>query len=316
MGFEVKDPGPFTTVQDKGRYGYQKFGVTPSGPMDVRAFRLANMLAGNPEGEGTLEFTFKGPTLVFDEDEVIAITGGDMQPFLNGQKISRYRAVEVHAGDELSFGFAAAGGCRGYIAFTGGLDIPMVMGSQSTLALKNLGGYEGRALKAGDRIGLTAPKKTLPDLARRVLPVPEYPTDEVILRVVLGPQDDAFSPEEQKKFFWYSFKVTNEYDRQGCRLEREEPVHHITDGNIISDGISFGAIQIPSTGQPVIMMADRQTVGGYTKIGNVISVDLPKIAQAKPGMKVRFVQVSIETAQELLIREQKELGEIAAKLGA
>ncbi len=316
MGFEVKDPGPFTTVQDAGRFGYQKFGVTPSGPMDTRAFQLANLLVGNPAGEGALEFTFKGPTLAFDEDEVIAITGGDMQPSLNGKKISRYRAVAVHAGDVLTFSFAAAGGCRGYIAVAGGLDIPEVMGSKSTLAQKKLGGLDGRALKAGDRIGLTAPKKNLPDLARRVLPVPEYPTDEVVLRVVLGPQDDAFSPEEQKKFFWYSFKVTNEYDRQGCRLEREEPVKHIKDGNIITDGISFGAIQVPSTGQPIIMMADRQTTGGYTKIGNVIAVDLPKLAQAKPGMKVRFVRVSIQTAQELLIREHKEIRSIAEKFGA
>ena len=147
-------------------------------------------------------------------------------------------------------------------------------------------------------------------MEKRKVPTPVYPTDEVTLRVVLGPQEDAFSEEEQRKFFWYSSKVTNEFDRQGCRLEREVPVKHLKDGNIISDGIAFGSIQVPTTGQPFIMMADRQTVGGYTKIGTVITVDLPKIAQAKPGMKIRFVQVSMELAHLLYIRELEELKQL------
>ena len=128
--------------------------------------------------------------------------------------------------------------------------------------------------------------------------------------MVLGPQDDAFSIEEQRRFFWYGFTVTGEFDRQGCRLERENPVRHIQDGNIISDGITFGSIQVPTTGQPFIMLADRQTVGGYTKIGTVITVDLPRIAQAKPGMKIRFVKVGMELAHLLYIREFEELNRL------
>ena len=314
MGILVKDPGPFTTVQDEGRFEYQQYGVTPSGPMDTKAFHIANILVGNPQGEGALEITFKGPELEFDQDNVIAVTGGDMQPSINGEKIPRYAAVAVHAGDILRFGFAAGGGCRGYIAFAGGLDIPVIMGSKSTLAAKNLGGYEGRALQKGDRIGFVAPKATLPGMEKRHCPVPVYPTDEVSLRVVLGPQEDAFSEEEQRKFFWYSSKVTSEFDRQGCRLEREVPVKHIKDGNIISDGIAFGSIQVPTTGQPFIMMADRQTVGGYTKIGTVITVDLPKIAQAKPGMKIRFIHVSMELAHLLYIRELEEMKQLEQSL--
>ena len=314
MGILVKDPGPFTTVQDEGRFEYQQYGVTPSGPMDTKAFHIANILVGNPQGEGALEITFKGPELEFDQDNVIAVTGGDMQPSINGEKIPRYAAVAVHAGDILRFGFAAGGGCRGYIAFAGGLDIPVIMGSKSTLAAKKLGGYEGRALQKGDRIGFVAPKATLPGMEKRHCPVPVYPTAEVSLRVVLGPQEDAFSEEEQRKFFWYSSKVTSEFDRQGCRLEREVPVKHIKDGNIISDGIAFGSIQVPTTGQPFIMMADRQTVGGYTKIGTVITVDLPKIAQAKPGMRVRFIHVSMELAHMLYIRELEEMKQLEQSL--
>ena len=282
--------------------------------MDARAFHIANILVGNPQGEGTLEITFKGPDLEFDQDNVIAVTGGDMQPTVNGERIPMYAAVAVHAGDVLKFGFAMGGGCRGYIAFAGGLDIPLVMGSKSTLAAKKLGGYDGRALKKGDKIGFLAPKATLPGMEKRHFPVPVYPTDEVSLRVVLGPQEDAFSEEEQRKFFWYSSKVTSEFDRQGCRLEREVPVKHIKDGNIISDGIAFGSIQVPTTGQPFIMMADRQTVGGYTKIGTVITVDLPKIAQAKPGMKVRFIHVSMELAHMLYIRELEEMKQLEESL--
>lgn len=314
MGILVKDAGPLTTVQDEGRFGYQQFGVTPSGPMDARAFHIANILVGNPQGEGTLEITFKGPELEFDQDNVIAITGGDMQPSVNGERIPMYAAVAVHAGDVLRFGFAAGGGCRGYIAFAGGLDIPLVMGSKSTLVSKKLGGYEGRALQKGDKIGFLAPKATLPGMEKRHCPVPVYPTDEITLRVVLGPQEEAFSEEEQKKFFWFDSKVTNEFDRQGCRLEREVPVKHLKDGNIISDGIAFGSIQVPTTGQPFIMMTDRQTVGGYTKIGTVITVDLPKIAQAKPGMKVRFIRVSMELAHMLYIRELEEMKQFEQSL--
>lgn len=316
MGILVKDPGPFTTVQDEGRFGYQQYGVTPSGAMDVRAFHIANILAGNPQEEGALEFTFQGPELQFDEDIVIAVTGGDMQPTLNGAALPMYTAVQVHAGDVLKFGFSRDGGSRGYLAFSGGLDIPEVMGSKSTLAAKNLGGYEGRALKQGDRIGFVTPKAVPSGMEKRHCPRPVYPQKEVCLRVVLGPQEDAFSKEEQRKFFWFPSKISGESDRQGCRLEREVPVKHIDDGNIISDGIAFGSIQVPTNGQPFIMMADRQTVGGYTKIGTVITVDLPKIAQAKPGMNVRFIQVSMELAHELYLRERRELKELEQSLNS
>lgn len=312
MGILIQEPGLFTTVQDEGRYGYQQFGVTPSGPMDARSLHIANILTGNPMGEGALEMTFQGPAIQFEEDNIIAVTGADMHPTVNGTVVPMYEAVQMHKGDVLKFQFAT-NGSRGYVAFAGGLDVPLVMGSKATLASKGLGGVEGRKLRKGDRISFVSPKTELPHMGDRHVSKPFYPSKEVVLRVVKGPQDDCFSPEEQRRFFWHSFRITNEFDRMGCRLEREEPVRHMGDGNIISDGIACGSIQVPTNGQPIIMLSDRQTVGGYTKIGTVISVDLPKLAQAKPGMQVRFIEVSLDLAQELYIREAEEM-ERAEKL--
>ena len=306
MGILIQEPGLFTTVQDEGRYGYQQFGVTPSGPMDARSFHIANLLVGNDLGEGALEMTFQGPTMKFEEANVVAVTGADMKPTLNGTPVPMYEAFVVEKDDVLKFQFAM-NGSRGYVAFAGGLDIPLLMESKSTLASKGLGGVDGRKLQKEDHIGFTAPKKELPHMESRKVAKPEFPNKEVVLRVIRGPQDDCFSEEEIRRFFWYGFKVTNEFDRMGCRLERSEPVKHLQDGNIISDGIACGSIQVPTNGQPIIMLADRQTVGGYTKIGTVISVDLSKLAQAKPGMDVRFVEVSLELAQDLYIRELEEM---------
>ena len=309
MGIQVIDPGILTTVQDGGRIGYQQYGVTPSGPMDERAFALANLLTGNQAGTEELEMTFAGGRYKFDTDAVIALTGADMKPQINGEPIPMYQAVSVHAGDELALGFAEVG-CRTYLSVSGGMDIPLVMGSKSTLTSKHLGGIDGRKLQKGDEITFTATVSEIPLQEKRVLPQPVYPAETINVRVVAGPQDDGFSRKEFRKFFWFSATIAHECDRQGIRLNREIPVQHIGDGNIISDGIAFGSIQIPPNGQPIIMMADRQTVGGYPKIGTVISVDLPLLAQAKPGMRVNFIEVSIELAQELYLRECRSRKEI------
>ena len=142
-----------------------------------------------------------------------------------------------------------------------------------------------------------------------------FPKKELTLRVVTGPQDTDFTEEELRRFFWYGAEITNEFDRMGCRLQREEPLKHIGDGNIITDGIAFGSIQVPSNGQPIIMLADRQSTGGYSKIGTVISVDLPKLTQSVPGYRVRFVRIGIELAQNLYIRRQQKLRNLEKQLG-
>ena len=314
MGIIVGNPGIQTTVQDEGRFGYQQFGVSPAGPMDTQSFYLANILAGNQKSEGALEMTFSGPELTFEEDNVIAVTGADMSPTVNGEPIPIYQAVLVHAGDVLAFGFAS-NGCRSYLAFAGGLDVPLVMGSKSTLMRNNLGGVNGRKLEKGDRIGFCAPETELPNMILRKLQPEVFPKKELTLRVVARPQDTEFTEEELKHFFWYGAEITNEFDRMGCRLQREVPVKHKGDGNIITDGIAFGSIQVPPNGQPIIMLADRQSTGGYTKIGTVISVDLPKLAQSVPGYRVRFVRVGGEVAQNLYIQRLEKLERLERALG-
>ena len=303
MGITVENGGILTTVQDEGRFGNQAFGVSTSGAMDPRAFHIANLLVGNKKTEGALEMTFIGPTLTFTSDNIIAVTGGDLTPMLDGQPFPMYKAVLVKKGQKLMFA-GARNGSRGYIAFAGGLDIPLVMGSKSTLLRNHIGGVEGRKLEKGDTIEFTAPKTELPNMELRQVPAEIYPSDEVVLRVVLGPQENEFTEEGVRKFFWYSGTITNEFDRMGCRIERE-PVEHAGDGNINTDGISMGSIQVPLNGQPIIMLADRQSTGGYPKIGTVITVDFAKIAQARPGQKIRFIEVSLELAQDLYIRELK-----------
>ncbi len=314
MGIRVESPGIQTTVQDEGRFGYQQFGVSPAGPMDRRAFHIANILAGNDRTEAALEMTFQGADLVFEQENIIAITGGDLSPRINGTPVDMYRALEVKEGDLLSFGFASGNGCRAYVAVSGGLEVPAVMGSKSTLMRNQLGGVKGRKLEKGDRIGFRSPKSRLNQMDRRILKPERYWGQEIVLRVVTGPQDTEFEEEEIRKFFWYSAVITNEFDRMGCRLERKEPLRHKKDGNIITDGIAFGSIQVPTNGQPIIMLADRQSTGGYTKIGTVISVDLPRLVQSVPGNRVRFVRVGIELAQSLYIREVEELDQLEADL--
>ena len=246
MGISVENGGILTTVQDEGRFGYQAYGVSTSGAMDSHAFHIANLLVGNKMTEGALEMTFMGPTLTFTCDNIIAVTGGDLMPMLDGQPMPMYQAVLVRKGQKLQFG-GARNGCRGYIAFAGGLEIPEVMGSKSTLLRNNLGGVKGRKLEKGDTIAFTAPKTELSNMENRKVPADVYPADEVVLRVVLGPQDDEFTERGIRSFFWNSGVITDEFDRMGCRIERE-PIEHKGDGNINTDGISLGSIQVPANG--------------------------------------------------------------------
>ncbi len=305
MSITVLNPGLLTTVQDFGRTGYQQFGVSVSGVMDPRATSIANILVGNDEGEAVLECTMLGPQLRFDAANCIAITGGDLGPTLDGQPIPNYSAVSVQAGQVLRF-TAPKTGCRAFIAFAGGLDIPLVMGSRSTYMKAKIGGVEGRKLVKDDVIGFRAPKTQLRNMKDRNL-YPEFvPRDVYTMRVVLGPQDDAFTDAGIKTFLSEIYTVTPEFDRMGCRLDGSV-VEHKDSGDIISDGIAFGAIQIPSAGKPILMLADRQTTGGYTKIANVITADFRILGQLKAGDKVRFEKVSIAHAQDALLTQRAAL---------
>ncbi len=305
MSITVLNPGLLTTVQDMGRTGYQQFGVSVSGAMDPRAAEIANILVDNPSGEAVLECTMMGPHLQFDTAVCIAVTGGDLGPTLDGAPLPSYRAVAVQAGQVLRFTGPRAG-CRAFIAFSGGLDIPEVMGSRSTDLKSKLGGLAGRKLEKGDVLPLRAPRTDLKNLSGRSI-APEFvPRPVYTLRVVLGPQDDAFSPEGIRTFLTQTYTVTPQSDRMGCRLEGAA-VQHTAPADIISDGIAFGAIQVPSSGMPIIMLADRQTTGGYTKIANVITADFRILGQLKAGDKLRFEGVSIQHAQDALLTQRKAL---------
>lgn len=305
MSITVLHPGMLTTIQDQGRTGYQQFGVPVSGAVDPRSAAVANILAGNEEGEAVLECTLMGPQLRFDEPAVIAIAGADLGPTLDGVPMDNYRAVRVGAGQVLRFTGPRCG-CRAFIAVAGGLDIPEVMGSRSTYMKAKIGGLKGRKLEKEDVLDLRAPGTEPKALEGRSI-APEFRARaEYTLRVVLGPQDDAFTAAGIETFLTGVYTVTAEFDRMGCRLEGPE-IAHETSGDIISDGIAFGAIQVPSSGQPIVMLADRQTTGGYTKIANVISADFRILGQLKSGDKVRFEKISLSAAQEALLAQRVSL---------
>ena len=307
--------GLLTTVQDLGRIGYQRYGMPVCGAMDHYAMELANILVGNPRGEAVIEATVLGPTLVFGETEVFAITGGDFGPTLNGQPIETDRASLAEAGDTLALPMAKTG-ARAYIAFAGGLDLEEVMGSRSTFLKGGVGGFQGRAITEGDEIGLRAPCEDLPDLEDRAVPEKLLPPlqDHVTVRFTYGPQDDLFSAAGKRTFAASEYTLSDKSDRMGFRLDGPAVERAAgSDGNIISDGICFGAIQI-TNGQPIVMMADRQTTGGYPKLGCVISADLPLLAQLKAGDKVRFRPVSAATAQAVYRRQKKILDKLETRL--
>ena len=298
----VISPGPLSTIQDEGRFGYMSTGFSPSGAMDVSSMKMANILVGNAPGDGVIEMTFMGMTAQFDCTTVIALTGADMHPAVNGKNIDMYAAVEVHAGDVLTLK-AATKGMRTYLAVAQGFAIPPVMGSMSTNLKCGLGGFQGRRLEKGDEIPLrqSIPLSFVGD--RRMQPDNEYPS-LIRVRVILGPQEEYFTEKGIETFLSTEYTVSDKSDRMGVRLEGMG-IENKNGVDIISDGIVTGSVQVPASGMPIILMADRQTTGGYAKLATVISADLPKIAQARPGNKICFEAVSGKEAIKLLRKQER-----------
>jgi biotin-dependent carboxylase-like uncharacterized protein len=270
--------------------------------MDRYAYRVANLLVGNKTSAAVIEMTILGAAFKFDKDQLIANCGADMQAKLDGVSVANWSSFMVKSGSELKFEYAEAG-CRTYLAVRGGIDVPSVLGSRSTYTRAKVGGLQGRALRQGDilAVGEDAESEARPR-ALDSLYIPQY-SQSVSLRVLLGPQDNMFPSEAIATFFQSQYTVTDEADRMGYRLEGAK-ISHIGKADIISDALCLGAIQIPAHGMPIIMMADRQTTGGYAKIGTVIGPDLKKLAQAKPGDVVRFEQVEEAAAVEALREER------------
>ena len=295
---DVINGGILTTIQDSGRYGYQELGIPTSGVMDDYNYRLANILVGNKLDEAVFEMTFFGPTLKFNENLIIAITGSNMNPKINGELAPMYETIKVKKGDTLQFGKVNEG-IRSYLAFGGSIDVPVVNGSKSTHIKTKMGGIEGRALKAKDEINIKKSKEeTMRKIPEKYIPKISHCN---ILRIVLGPQDDFFSEKGIHDLFRSGgYQVTKDFDRMGIRL-KGTAIEHKETADIISDGTTFGSIQVPANGQPIILVADRQTTGGYTKIGNVITADLHKLAQMTFLDKVLFQEIKIEEAQKLAI---------------
>ncbi|WP_288009553.1 biotin-dependent carboxyltransferase family protein [Kyrpidia sp.] len=298
--FEVIHPGMLTTVQDLGRRGYQKYGLAVSGAADAHAHRMANLLLGNPVDAATLEVTLMGLKVRVLKPAVIAITGGDLDPRLNGQPLLMWSTVPVHPGDVIHFS-GCKSGCRAYLAVSGGIDVPVVLGSRSTDLLGGIGGVAGRKLEKGDLL-FAGPARVPADkvLRRRLHPdwVPQYPR-QVEVRVVLGPQEDAFTPDGIATFLSSEYTVSTTSDRMGLRL-MGPTVGHKHGADILSEGLFMGAVQVPQNGQPIVFLVGRQSVGGYTKIAGVITVDMPWLAQLKPGDTIRFRQVTVAEAHRLL----------------
>lgn len=299
----IIDPGFLTTIQDYGRIGYQQYGIPQGGVMDRYSMELSNILTGNPREEGVLEMMMTGPVIEFQSSAAFALAGADMRPRLNESEIEMYKTFKACRGDILRFSTPHSG-CRTYLSVSGGFDVEKVMGSKSTYLKGGFGGFCGRALKRGDILYIS--EVNINNIAVRSIPdsmIPRFRRN-ITLRVVMGPEEDRFTLDGVNAFLNNKYTLTSEWDRMGIRLEGE-PIGHRQGADIISNGINFGAVQVPGNGKPIIMMADRQTTGGYAKIANVISVDLPYMSQVKPGNSIEFLKVTIEEAQRLM-RDQED----------
>jgi antagonist of KipI len=302
--FEVLHPGIYTTLQDLGRPGFMKYGIPASGAADRFSARVANWLAGNPAGAALLETTLFRLELLAVMDLVIAITGGDLSPRVNGNSIPMWQSISVRKGDSILFQ-ARKDGLRAYLAVRGGFTGPVFLGSRSVFVR----GLMGKPLEAGDRLEVEEPLKESNPV--RKLPeemIPSFPTRQP-LRVVLGPQEDRFTPLGIETFLSSDYRVSHQSDRMGYRLGGPK-IEQRKGADIISEPISRGAIQVPGDGLPILLLWDAQVSGGYTKIGSIISADLDRLAQVMPGETLRFSSVSLEEAHRALREENIRLERI------
>ncbi len=302
-GLRILSPGLLTTVQDCGRWGHQSIGVSVSGAMDPFAHRLANALAGNARVAATLEVTLTGPSIGFDDARVVAVAGASFDLFLNDVPVPHEQPVLVGAGAVLRFGTRRRG-ARAYLAVSGGIDVPLVLSSRSTHLPTGTGGWQGRALRRDDHVPLGEARPQ----ASRAVGHQRVETREAlpVVRIMPGPDVERFMPEALEALVSAPYHVRVESDRMGFRLEGPVLRHRAT-ADIISDATPLGTLQVPGSGQPVLLMADRQTTGGYARLATVISADLGIAAQAAPGDALRFVVCDRAEAVRALVRRERPL---------
>lgn len=293
---KVIKAGLFTTIQDKGRYGYANKGITQSGVMDEISYNYLNKLLQNKEDTNSLEIAFGNIELYSDVETYICVTGAKCEFFINKQPKQNYKVYKINIGDTIKVGKILEGQIV-YLSVKGGFHIEKELGSNSTTIKESIGGLNGDKLKNNDTLPCSTHHFTpLTKLKKRFIPRYED-NEEIVLRVVLGYQEQNFKKDQKEKFFGSSYTITKEFDKMGCKLDGVPIVCDIK--GIVSEAISFGAIQIPPNGQPIILLKNRQTIGGYPKIGFVIQKDCYKLSQMKIGSKVKFKQITLEKAIEL-----------------
>jgi len=294
----VESPGFLTTVQDLGRPGHAAQGISASGAADAVALRIGNRLVGNVDGAAALEMTIVGGSFRFEADAVIALTGADCGAHIHGRTAPPWTPLTVRRGETLD-GTALRGGARSYLCVRGGFDVPRLFGSASTHLLTHLGGVDGRALIAGDRVPLGAPGRLAPHGgAVNPTAIPGYRQGQP-LRTTDGPQSEWFDRAATDAFFATEWTVAEASDRMGIRLDGP-PVSPSRPGELLSEGVCLGAIQLPAGGGPIVLFVEHQTTGGYPKIANVISADLARLGGLRPRDRVRFERVPMEEARRLL----------------
>lgn len=314
----ITKPGLLTSIQDLGRFGFQRYGINTSGAVDPLSHRLANLLTGNDESLPTIEMTMIGPSIFFHKQSLIAICGADLSPTINDIPVPLWRPVLVREGSELSFGKCKQG-IRAYLAVGGGLQVSRVMNSHSTSLRAKIGGFNGRTLESGDEFLFNKPgalsrriiSSLLPELKDGFIaagwtagsPLFSKVNEDLSIRVTKGRQFELFTKESCDSFFHSPYFVTTHSDRMGCRL-RGEALSLKQHFEMISEAVNDGTVQVSADGNPIILLAERQTTGGYPKIAQIAAVDIPLVAQAKPGDNIHFLQISHERAQQLLIERE------------
>ncbi len=325
MSISVLKPGLLTTVQDLGRPGYQRYGVVVGGAVDAFAARVANLLAGNGDNAALLEIALQGPALRFKADTLVAWSGGDFDAKLGTEPLPKDRPVRVPAGAVVSFGLAPHG-ARAWLAVAGGIDVPLVLGSRSTYRRAGFGGHQGRPLRAGDVLTLGAGGDWANTILASLLAAGRAATTwsvrpptlgaqpkEGFVRAMRGPEWELFTPEAQRRFFAEEFRVTKDADRMGVRLEG--PALALTaPRELISSAVNAGVVQVPPGGAPIVLLCSRQTVGGYPRLAAVAAVDFGRLAQLRPGDRVRFEEISLAGAHELYIARERNLNRVRTGL--
>ena len=300
----VLSPGLLTTVQDLGRPGLGALGVPPGGAADAHALRLGNLLLGNPEGAAGLEMTLSGPTLLFDEEALVALAGAPFAATLEGEPVPAWSAIRVPAGGRLAVGSATAG-ARGCLCLRGGFDVPVVLGSRSTDVATGFGGLSGRALRAGDELAAGRADGS-PRGGRVDAAAARWTGARRLLRVTPGPQEDWFPPQALVAFLSRPFRVSATGSRTGVRLAGEPLA--APSRSLLTEGVAAGAVQVPPAGLPILLLVEHPSTGGYPKIANVIAADHSALAQLRPGEEVRFARVSFDEARRLLFDREARLG--------